>query len=173
MKKLLVFAACALAAFASFATAAKFAKKMDITVSAGAVATGTTLTDFPALVRLSTGISGFSYSDFRQSGEDMMFVDSSGAVLPHEIDTWNVGGTSFVWVKVPSLSVTPISDNRCLVGIRRRVASRRGDRSSGRLDWPFPVGVSHGRKSLPHHAGFRSRRQRDIPRGRRGQFHLP
>ena len=105
MKKLLVFAACALAAFASFATAAKFAKKMDITVSAGAVATGTTLTDFPALVRLSTGISGFSYSDFRQSGEDMMFVDSSGAVLPHEIDTWNVGGTSFVWVKVPKYKV--------------------------------------------------------------------
>ena len=101
MKKLFALAICALVGFATFASSEKFAKKMDITVSAGAVAPGTTLTDFPVLVRLSSGISGFSYSDFRQSGADMMFVDSAGAVLSHEIDTWDNGGTSFVWVKIP------------------------------------------------------------------------
>ena len=99
------FAAVAIMALSTFASTAKFAKKIDITVASGAVPQGTALADFPALVRLSDGISGFSYADFRQSGADMMFVDSSGAVLPHEIDTWDASGTSFVWVKVPQYKV--------------------------------------------------------------------
>ena len=32
----------------------------------------------------------------------MMFVDESGAVLPHEVDTWDTDGESLVWVRLPS-----------------------------------------------------------------------
>ena len=80
-----------------------FARK--ITVTFGGVQSGTTLTDFPALVKLSTAIEGFSYGDFKdQNGGDLRFADSDGNLIPHEIDTWNTAGVSTVWVKVPSLS---------------------------------------------------------------------
>ena len=80
-----------------------FSKKMTVTF-AGAQS-GTTLTDFPVLVKLSTAINGFSYSDFQLSnGADLRFADATGKLLPHEIDTWNPSGVSTVWVKVPSLT---------------------------------------------------------------------
>ncbi|MBQ6137645.1 MAG: DUF2341 domain-containing protein, partial [Kiritimatiellae bacterium] len=79
-----------------------FSKKMDVTFSGYS---GTTLTDFPVLVKLSTAISGFSYGDFQKTnGGDLRFADSTGKLLPHEIDTWNPSGVSTVWVKVPSLT---------------------------------------------------------------------
>ena len=62
-----------------------------------------TLQNFPVLVRLSTAIPGFSYSDCAPNGADLRFVDESGKLLAHEIDTWNTAGESYVWVKVPSL----------------------------------------------------------------------
>jgi autotransporter-associated beta strand protein len=66
---------------------------------------GSTLTNFPVLVRLSTGIARFSYSDFRlPRGGDLRFTDADGRLIPHEIDTWDEGGTSCVWVKVPALA---------------------------------------------------------------------
>ena len=79
-----------------------FAKKMDVTFSGYS---GTTLTDFPVLVKLSTAIDGFSYGDFLMAdGGDLRFADSTGKLIPHEIDTWDPNGVSTVWVKVPSLS---------------------------------------------------------------------
>jgi len=66
---------------------------------------GSTLTNFPVLVRLSTGIARFSYSDFRlPRGGDLRFTDADGKLIPHEIDTWDEGGTFCVWVKVPALA---------------------------------------------------------------------
>ncbi|MBQ6136486.1 MAG: DUF2341 domain-containing protein, partial [Kiritimatiellae bacterium] len=80
-----------------------FAKKMTVTFSGAQ--SGTTLTDFPVLVKLSTAISGFSYADFaRPNGGDLRFADANGNLLPHEIDTWNSNGVSTVWVKVPHLT---------------------------------------------------------------------
>ena len=74
-----------------------FAKKMTVTF-VGAQS-GTTLTDFPVLVKLSTAINGFSYSDFQlANGGDLRFADSTGKLLPHEVDTWNPSGVSTVWV---------------------------------------------------------------------------
>ena len=71
-------------------------------VPAGSAPDGVVLSDFPALVRLSSSIEGFSYSDFRQgNGEDLAFLDASGNLLVHEIDTWNEDGESLVWVKIP------------------------------------------------------------------------
>ncbi len=62
--------------------------------------------DFPVLVRLSeSGISGFKYSDFKEADySDLIFVGQDGKFLDYEIDTWDAGGTSLVWVRVPSFT---------------------------------------------------------------------
>jgi autotransporter-associated beta strand protein len=62
------------------------------------------LTDFQALVKLSEGQYGFSYEDYSiKDGSDLWFTDAEGNVLPHEIDTWNPNGDSFIWVRVPEI----------------------------------------------------------------------
>lgn len=65
-----------------------------------------TLTNFPVLVRLTPDIPGFSYSQFASAtGGDLRFTDAGGfAQLAHEIDEWNINGTSTVWVRLPTLS---------------------------------------------------------------------
>ncbi|HEX4264253.1 MAG TPA: DUF2341 domain-containing protein [Verrucomicrobiae bacterium] len=67
---------------------------------------GETLQDFPVLVKLDTGISGFNYSHFASgTGGDLRFTDAGGTrVIPHEIDEWNPSGTSTVWVQMPALT---------------------------------------------------------------------
>ena len=62
--------------------------------------------NFPVLVRLSeTAVSGFLYSDLTSSsdGADLAFFDAGGYPLAFEIDTWNPGGESLVWVRLPSM----------------------------------------------------------------------
>ena len=79
-----------------------FNKKIPITVSGY---TGTeTLLDFPVLVTLAEkSPTGFSYDDCATDGSDMRFADATGSLLSHEIETWNPNGTSYIWVKVPSI----------------------------------------------------------------------
>ena len=62
----------------------------------------TTLTDFPALVRLSQKLNGFRYNKCAD-GASLRFADANGNLIPHEIDTWDASGTSLVWVKIPLL----------------------------------------------------------------------
>ena len=78
------------------------------TVSFTGFAGSTTLTDFPALVKISeSGISGFRYADcLRPDGADLRFSDAEGNPLDHEIEIWNTNGVSLVWVKVPSLNAS-------------------------------------------------------------------
>lgn len=66
------------------------------------------LTNFPALVILSTNIPNFHYSTFRSAqGADLRFVSSDGTLtLKHEIEKWDPNGSSLVWVKVPELADT-------------------------------------------------------------------
>ena len=78
-----------------------FTKMLRITASKTAVPSGAAVSKFPALVRLSERIEGFSYADFPKNGAELVFADESGRVLPCEIDTWNPDGESLVWVKVP------------------------------------------------------------------------
>ena len=67
--------------------------------------TGTTaLANFPALVRLSVARNGFDYAKCAADGADLRFSDAVGNLIPHEIDTWNDGGESLVWVQVPELT---------------------------------------------------------------------
>ena len=65
-----------------------------------------TLTNFPALVVLSTNIAMFNYNQFRSgSNADLRFADSTQAnELSYEVDEWVSNGTSLVWVKIPQLA---------------------------------------------------------------------
>jgi len=68
---------------------------------------GETLTDFPVLVALDgIRVPGFSHAQLAfANAADLRFTDATGTtILSHEIDTWNPSGTSYVWVKLPSLS---------------------------------------------------------------------
>ncbi len=65
------------------------------------------LTNFPALVLLSTNISGFSYANFVSpaSGSDLRFTSTKRSkILNYEIESWNTNGTSYVWVQVDLLA---------------------------------------------------------------------
>ena len=63
------------------------------------------LTDFQVLVKLGEGRYGFSYDDYSvKDGSDLWFADADGNVLPHEIETWNPAGDSFIWVRVPVIA---------------------------------------------------------------------
>ena len=97
--------ACALAAPEARAAVAKtdFAKKMTLTPSETACAKigETAWTDFPVLVRLPTAVSSQLQA---ADGTDLYFEDESEAPLAFEVETFNPDGTTFVWVKVPSLS---------------------------------------------------------------------
>lgn len=76
-------------------------------ITASGYTAGETLTGFPLLVRLdSTNVPGFSYAQMRSSGgADLAFTSEDGSLLySHEIETWDESGTSFIWVRVPSLT---------------------------------------------------------------------
>jgi len=64
-----------------------------------------TLTNFPALVILSTNLPGFSYSQLASAnGYDLRFSSSDNSQeLNYEIEKWNTNGNSCVWVQVPQL----------------------------------------------------------------------
>lgn len=103
MAALLAFALAAPAAHAAAPT--DFAKKMTLTPSTSAFAKigETAWTDFPVLVRLPAEASALLQS---ANGTDLFFTDGNDASLPFEVETFDPAGTTFVWVKVPSLSVT-------------------------------------------------------------------
>src|SRR5690606_21048134 len=59
------------------------------------------LEGFPLMVRLDP--DRIEYDELRPDAGDLLFTDAAGAALPHEIETWNPGGESIVWVRVPAL----------------------------------------------------------------------
>lgn len=91
---------------ATFLTGATNYNGMKITFSG--YTNGETLQCFPVLVRLSTNIPGFSYSQFASSanGADLRFTAANGRELPFEIEQWNTAGESQVWVQAPSIAST-------------------------------------------------------------------
>ena len=95
---ILAAAICAVAVLPSWA-----AEKSVVLTCSGYTGT-TTLTGFQALVKLSDGVNGFRYGDCAANdGSDLWFTDSSGNLIPHEVDTWNTSGDSYVWVRIPTL----------------------------------------------------------------------
>ena len=53
-----------------------------------------TLKDFPALIKIPDGLTGFDYRDSTADGSDVCFFGADGAKLAHEIDTWDPDGDS-------------------------------------------------------------------------------
>jgi len=65
---------------------------------------GGTLTNFPALVVLSTAIQGFSYDQFQSGNADLRFTDFNGTELKYEVEKWDTTGSSYVWLRVPEIT---------------------------------------------------------------------
>lgn len=102
MRKMITVAAIAASAVVS---SPSLAVAKETTLALAGYTGTTTLTNFQALVKLSEGRFGFSYDDYAaKDGADLWFADSLGNVIPHEIDTWNASGDSYVWVRVPEVS---------------------------------------------------------------------
>ena len=99
--------AAAVAVGAMFLTEARAETKEAVLMATGYTGS-TTLTNFQALVKLSAtdDAYGFSYAEAGGvSATNIWFTSEDGAsVYPHEIDTWNTSGDSFVWVRVPELT---------------------------------------------------------------------
>lgn len=66
------------------------------------------LADVPVMVALRP--DRFDYAAVRSDGGDIQFADNDGTVLPHEIESWNPGGTSILWVRVPLIDAGSASD---------------------------------------------------------------
>ena len=64
------------------------------------------LSDFPALVEISTNTPLFDYADMVDpGGADLRFFDETlTQMLDFEVEEWNTNGTSYAWVKVPTLT---------------------------------------------------------------------
>ncbi len=71
-------------------------------------ASGEHLLDFP--IRVSLTSDEIDYAKTKANGEDIRFVDGDGTLLSHEIETWNEGGTSEVWVKIPQIDAGSTTD---------------------------------------------------------------
>jgi hypothetical protein len=65
--------------------------------------------DFPVLVRLDP--SRIDYAVMAPDGSDLRFVDTDNTtLLDHEIEVWNPGGDSIVWVRVPEIDAASGGD---------------------------------------------------------------
>ena len=91
---------------AAMAPSPSFAEAKSATLSATGYSGTETITGFPALVKLSAtdDAYGFSYSDCVNGKDDLWFEDADGNLIPHDVDTWNASGDSYVWVRIPSLT---------------------------------------------------------------------
>ena len=59
------------------------------------------LTDVPVLVTLTPDV--FDYEAVRNDGDDIRFTDLAGNPLVYEVEVWDPGGTSILWVKLRRL----------------------------------------------------------------------
>jgi hypothetical protein len=57
------------------------------------------LTDFPVLIRLDS--TRIDYAAAQAGGVDLRFIDSTGNIAAHEIESWDPMGASWIWIRVP------------------------------------------------------------------------
>ncbi|MCB0127370.1 MAG: DUF2341 domain-containing protein, partial [Caldilineaceae bacterium] len=70
---------------------------------------GEDLDNFPVLFALDA--TRIDYAQTQGAGQDLLFVDADNqTVLPHEIELWDSGNTSYVWVKVPRIDALSTTD---------------------------------------------------------------
>jgi len=69
-----------------------------------------TLTNFPVLVRLDP--TTIDYSTIADPTTDLRFFDpDTSADVPYDVDEWNPGATSLVWIKVPEIRAGSTDDH--------------------------------------------------------------
>jgi Concanavalin A-like lectin/glucanases superfamily/Domain of unknown function (DUF2341) len=66
------------------------------------------LIDFPVLVTLDS--TRVRYEAVQPGGADVHFTDAAQSQIPYEIERWDPGGRSFVWVRVPRIAARSASD---------------------------------------------------------------
>ena len=95
-----------------------------------------TLTNFPALVKIAEGVGGFSYADCAQAnGGDVRFT-LGNVELPSEVVTWDPEGTSEFYVRVPELTArTTIVMNWGNANAPARDVTRKAFGSQYRFVW--------------------------------------
>jgi len=102
-------------------------------------ASANALQDVPVLVELTPGL--IDYNDFKSGGADIRFTDSDGNTeLDYEIELWNPGGTSIIWVKIPSIAASETSHSIWMYYGNSN--ANPGENPSGVWDDNF-VGVYH------------------------------
>lgn len=62
------------------------------------------LSEFPLLIRLDA--TRIEYEVCQPDGSDVRFFDAGGAELPREIERWDPGGASVIWVRVPAIEAS-------------------------------------------------------------------
>lgn len=63
------------------------------------------LTNFPVEIVFGSGLAGFDYGTVLSAGAaDLRFVEMGGGELNYEVDTWDTGGNSVLWVQAPELT---------------------------------------------------------------------
>lgn len=65
------------------------------------------LDDVPVLVTLA---EEFDYAAVRPDGGDVEFRDGDGTLLSHDVDSWESGGISSIWVRVPRIDGATTTD---------------------------------------------------------------
>lgn len=78
--------------------------RWQMSVTATGYAGAQTLTNFPVLVRVPSGVA-----EKVTSADDIRFALADGTLLPHDVEHWDPEGESAIWVSVPSLSGTDTS----------------------------------------------------------------
>ncbi|MBW2464344.1 MAG: DUF2341 domain-containing protein, partial [Deltaproteobacteria bacterium] len=68
------------------------------------------LSDFTVLVALDP--SRVNYGQTQGVGQDLRFTDEDGTTaLDHELERWNDGGLSYLWVRVPRIDASSSTDS--------------------------------------------------------------
>ncbi|MCB9625379.1 MAG: DUF2341 domain-containing protein [Sandaracinus sp.] len=67
------------------------------------------LVDFPVLLVLDA--SRVDYERAGPAAEQLRFVDPDGTALSFEIEVWQPGGTSYVWLRVPRIDASSATDH--------------------------------------------------------------
>ncbi len=81
-------------------------KRRKITIDNSAQAE--TLANFPVMVRVDS--TRIDYASMQSAGQDIQFRASDGTTtLSHEIEKWNTSGSSYIWVRVPSIAASSSS----------------------------------------------------------------
>ena len=97
-----------------------------------------TLTDFPVLIVLNAG--NIDYTQTNDDGSDLRFFAADGTELAYEIEQWNEGGDSSVWVRVPQITAGSSTDSIWMY--YGNASAESGENPAGVWDSNF-VGVWH------------------------------